>query len=109
MLLVRYAALTALVIWLGGLVTLYVLTTPSREVLRTFDLVALVCGAVIVLGLLVIKFVGPPPAAFFPRIGIALMMLVIALYQGYMATTSPVFPLVDGALGFLLLGWYARE
>ena len=83
MLAVRYVALAALVVWLGGMVTVV-----FGESLPPFHFVALTCGAVILVSLFVMKFVGPPPRGFVPRAALTAINL---------------------ALGLLLLFWYVRE
>lgn len=103
MLAVRYVVLTALVVWLGGMVVLGAIVAPSAfrvlqaadphggrvlaglvfgEVLRQFHLVAYLCGTVVVVGLLLMKFVGPPPAAFVLRLAVVVLMLGSAAYSG---------------------------
>ena len=103
MFVIRQLALTALTVWLGGMATLGLLVAPTTfrvlemadpdagrvlagavfgEVLRRFHLLAYACGAVILVCLFVIKFVGPPPRAFKLRVGLAVLMLAIALYSG---------------------------
>jgi hypothetical protein len=109
MLVVRYLALAALVVWLGGMVTLSLLVAPSREALQQFDLVAYGCGGLIVICLLVLKFVGPPPAAFVPRLALVVLMLAVAAGAGVLARTGLAPRLVVIALGFVLLFWYVRE
>jgi len=103
MLAVRYIALIALVIWLGGMIVLGLLVAPSTfrvlqahegvagramagavfgDILRNFSLVAYVCGAAILLSLIVMKLLGPPPRAFPIRASIAAVMLAVAVYAG---------------------------
>jgi hypothetical protein len=106
---VRYLALAALVVWLGGIIALTLLTSPPREDLWQFDLVSYACGALIVICLFVMKFVGPPPAAFIPRLALATLMLAVAVYGGFVAISSTIPRLADAALGFVLLFWYVRE
>jgi len=100
---VRYLALAALVVWLGGMIVLGLLVAPSTfrvlqlqdpvagrvmagalfgEILRQFHLLAYVCGSVILLCLLVMKLVGPPPRAFLLRAAIVTAMLALAVYSG---------------------------
>ncbi len=107
MLAVRFVALTALVIWLGGMVILGLLVAPSTfrvlaaldpanglvlagalfgEVLRQFHLLAYACGTVLFVALFVMKFMGPPPQAFIPRASIVFVMLVLSLYSGVRVT-----------------------
>ena len=100
---IRYVALLALVVWLGGMILLGALVAPSTfrmlqasdaetgrvlagslfgEILRLFHVLAYACGAIILACLLVMKFVGPPPQGFVLRAGIVVLMLGIALYSG---------------------------
>jgi hypothetical protein len=106
MLAVRYVTLAALVTWLGGMVALALLTSPPAEVLAQFHTAGLACGAIAVVGLMVLKFVGPPPRDFVPRIGLLVVMLLVTLYFGTRSRTSL---LVDIVLGSALLSWYAKE
>jgi hypothetical protein len=103
MLAIRYLALAALVVWLGGMVVLGLIVAPTAfrvlqeadpsggrivagalfgELLRQFHLVAYACGGVVLVGLFMMKFLGPPPAAFVVRAGIVAAMLAIAVYSG---------------------------
>jgi uncharacterized membrane protein len=107
MLAVRYVALMALVVWLGGMVILGLLVAPSTfgvlqmsdpangrmlagavfgTILRRFHYVAYACGAILYLSLFVMKFVGPPPQAFVVRAAIVFVMLLVALYSGVPVT-----------------------
>jgi hypothetical protein len=109
MLVVRFVTLAALVVWLGGMVTLAFLSSPSIEELRTFQSVAYVCGAVIFVCLFVIKFVGPPPHHVFHRAGLVALMFAVAVYGGLRPQASTMSMKIDIALGFVLLFWYVRE
>src|SRR5947209_2221124 len=103
MLAVRYVALAALALWLGGIVTMGLLVTPVTStilqavdptpgtalatvllatIVARFHLVAYGCGALIVLSLLTMKFVGPPPRAFVARMAIVVIMLVLEAAAG---------------------------
>jgi uncharacterized protein DUF4149 len=103
MVIVRYVALAALVVWLGGMVVLGLLVAPSTfgvlqahdpaagrvlagalfgEILRRFHLLAYACGGVILIALFVMKFIGPPPYAFPIRAGLVALMLAVDLYAG---------------------------
>lgn len=107
MLAIRYVALTALVVWLGGMVILGLLVAPSTfgvlqasdpangrvlagavfgTILRRFHYVAYACGAILFLALFVMKFVGPPPQAFVVRAALVFVMLLVALYSGVPVT-----------------------
>jgi len=99
---VRYVALVALVVWVGGLLVLGLLVAPATfgvlhaaapsggalagavvgDVLRSFHFVAYGCGAVIIICLFAMKFVGPPPRSFPLRAFIAAAMLLTAVYSG---------------------------
>jgi hypothetical protein len=106
MLAIRYVTLAALVVWLGGLVTVALLIVPGRDHLQQFQTAGFVCGAIVFVGLVVDKFVGPPPHDFFTRIGLVAAMLLMAIYPGIRSTASL---LVIIGLGFVLLSWYVRE
>ena len=82
---VRYAALAALVLWIGALLNA---RTP------------LIYGGVVLVCLLTMKFVGPPPPAFIARMALTFIML---------ATTIVAPPLIPLALGGVLLYWYIDE
>jgi len=103
MLALRYAALLALVIWVGGLVALGGIAAPSifdviaarqvpearmlagavfGETLRRFALVTYGCGAVLLLTLLTRGVLGPRPRRFALRAALASIMLVTALASG---------------------------
>ncbi len=110
MLIVRYVALAALVVWLGGMVVVRVLVAPAifdvlqsvspegrtmagalaGEVFRELHLVAYVCGTLLFLSLFIMKFVGPPPVGFLPRTVIVAAMLASAAYSGVV-----VLPQID--------------
>ena len=103
---VRYLALVALVVWVGGLAVLSALVSPATfrvlqaadptggrvladlvlaDILQLFHLVAYVCGAIVFTSLWVMKFVGPPPSWFLVRSAIVAIMLALMLYSGYRA------------------------
>ncbi len=151
--LVRYATLAALVVWLGGMIVLGGLVAPAAfdvlprvaldgralagdvfgEILRRFHLVAYGCGAIIFVGLFVMKFVGPPPEAFVPRAAIVAAMLAVAAYSGFIVSPeiealqadargehhsvqfdslhqrSTLLMTLNLGLGLVLLYWHARE
>ena len=114
---VRYVALAALVMWVGGMIALPLLVAPAvsgdaiGEVSRRFNLLAYACGTIVFVSLFVMKFVGPPPPAFSLRAGIVFLMLLLAVYSGRgMASALPaLLASINIGLGLLLLGWYVRE
>ncbi len=103
MFVVRYVALAAVVIWLGALQGVLVdgRTMPVTTI-------PYVCGAVLLVGLFALKFVGPPPRAFVPRIATVVFMLAVTLSEPWWSSArTPA--LINAALGFALLAWYAHE
>jgi hypothetical protein len=100
MFVVRYVALLALVLWVGVMVI-------EASWIRPAQLVGLVCGAVLLVSLTALKFLGPPPHAFFSRAAIVGVMLAIAMFSRYSGRTAPAA--INLVLGIVLLGWYARE
>jgi len=102
MFVVRYVALAALVIWIGGQ-----LTSVAGEIFDRPDLLAYACGSIIVAALLVMKFVGPPPHAFAPRLALVVLMLAVAAATGARARVTAMT--LNLALGAVLLFWYVRE
>ena len=103
MLLLRYAGLLALTIWVGGLVVLGAIAAPSvfnvlaarhvpddrvlagaifGETLRRFHLLSYGCGAVLLGTLLARGVLGPRPVRFALRLALAALMLVATLYSG---------------------------
>ena len=105
MILVRYATLVALVIWLGAMID-----ARFGDLVRRAHLIAYACGGATVVGLTVLKFMGPPPIAFVLRTGLALLMVAIA---GAAAWAPPeaahLLMTVNIGLGLVLLIWYVRE
>ena len=108
MFVVRYVALTALVIWLGGSVLLLA-GAMVGDISARFHLVAASCGAIIFVSLFIMKFIGPPPHSFVLRAGLAFAMVVMALYFGLLQRSPLPAQAVNVALGLALLTWYARE
>ena len=109
MLVLRYAYLLALVVWLGGMVILGAIVAPTvfqvlpmREpeagrllagavfaaVLGRFHYVAYACGAILLITLIVMAVLGPRPAQFAVRTALAAIMLAIAIYSGVVVLGS---------------------
>jgi hypothetical protein len=101
---VRYATLSALVLWLGAM-------TAARfgDIVRRPEPIGYVCGAAMLIGLLVMKLVGPPPHAFFVRACMAALMLGLAAGASFAPQAAAMLTAVNIALGFVLLMWYVRE
>jgi len=106
MFVVRFATLAALVVWLAAMTAL-----RFGGLMERIDLVAYVCGAITLVGLFVMKFVGPPPAGFVPRAAIAVAMLAVAAAAAFARAveTAAMLVTLNIALGFVLLMWYVRE
>ena len=103
MLVLRFATLLAIAVWIGGLLALGAIAAPAifdivavrgvadarmlsgaifGEVLRRFHLVAYGCGAVLLLALFTRAVLGPRPRHFALRFAIATVMVAAALYSG---------------------------
>ena len=107
---VRFAALMGLAVWVGGSVATFWLAqaAPDDPVLRMRGLGSL-CGGVMIVALVVIKFVGPPPRHFLLRATIAALMLLVAVYADAAAVRSMAPAAINLLLGLTLLSWYAGE
>jgi hypothetical protein len=104
MLLVRYVALVALVVWIGAMAGVLLPGVFARPLWLASG-----CGAVIIVCLFVMKFVGPPPRAFVPRAAITALMLLLMAAAIVLRTASATLLTVNLALGLMLLFWYVRE
>jgi hypothetical protein len=103
MLALRYVALLALTLWVGGLIVLGAIAAPSifdvlaarqvvgdrllagaifGEILRRFHLLSYLCGSVVFLSLLTRGILGPRPIWFAARLGTAFLMLAATAYSG---------------------------
>ena len=103
MLALRYIALLALVIWIGGLAALGAIAAPVAfdvtaarqlpeprliagalfgEMLRRFTLVSYAAGVVMLLALAIRRILGPRPRHFGIRVGIITVMLAASAYAG---------------------------
>ena len=103
MFLLRYVALLALVVWVGGLIALGAIAAPAAfdvmaarqvadgrllagavfgEILRRFFVVSAVAAGVIFLSLAMRRILGPKPRHFGWRAGILVLMVGAAVYAG---------------------------
>ena len=102
MLALRYVALLAVVVWVGGILALGAIAAPSifevlatqpdggrllsgalfGEILRRFHLVSYAAGALLLGTLLLRRVLGPAPRRFAWRAGIATLMLSATAYSG---------------------------
>ena len=108
MLALRFAALVAIAVWIGGLLALGAIAAPAifevvaalgiadarivsgaifGETLRRFHLVAFGCGAAVLLTLIARAVLGPRPRRFGLRLGLAAVMFAAALYAGLVLQT----------------------
>jgi len=104
MLVLRYAYVLALAVWLGGMVILGAIVAPTifqvlpayapdagralagaafGAVLVRFHYVAYVAGAVLLVTLAAMALLGPRPRGFAIRAAIIAVMLGVALYSGF--------------------------
>jgi hypothetical protein len=107
MIAVRYITLVALVVWLGAM-----MGAQLGHVVGRLDLVGYGCGATLAAGLVIMKFMGPPPRGFRIRIAMVAVMLAIAAGSTALAARGLPSSLLAGvnlACGFGLLFWYVRE
>jgi hypothetical protein len=103
MLALRYVALLALVVWIGGLVGIGAIAAPATfdvmawrhvpegrvlagavfgEIFRRFQLVAYAAGTTLLLTLLVRAVLGPRPRRFAWRAALATIMLGVSVVSG---------------------------
>lgn len=109
MLALRYAALVAIALWVGGLIALGAVAAPAifnvidvqrvadgrmlagavfGEVLRRFHVVTYACGAAVLLSLVVRAALGPRPSRFAVRFTLGSVMLAAMLYSGFVLTPA---------------------
>jgi len=103
MLVLRFATVLAIAVWIGGLLALGAVAAPAifdvvalrqvpddrllagaifGEVLRRFHLVSYGCGALILMSLVTRAVLGPRPRRFSLRLTVATLMLAASLYSG---------------------------
>ena len=100
----RYIHILALALWLGTIVTVGAIAAPATfdvlehhnqadgrvlagavvaEVLHRVYVVTYLAGAALILSLAGMALIGPRPSQFAVRLGIALLMLAVTLYSGF--------------------------
>ncbi len=109
MFVVRYVALVALAIWLGGMVAPFWLDAGAERVPHVPPQLEYACGAIALVSLFLLKFVGPPPRAFPFRAALVVSMLAIVTYAHVRSVTSIMPAALNIAIGLVLMAWYARE
>ena len=108
MFVVRYVALVALAIWVGGMVAPFWMLR-SADVPPLSGPLAYACGGTELVSLFVLKFVGPPPRAVPARAVLVVLMLGVAAAAEAMRVTSLAPLLVNVTAGLVLLSWNAHE
>jgi hypothetical protein len=115
---VRFAALAAVVVVVGG-TSLALADVVRADAEALLQWIVTASGALAVVSLFVMKFVGPPPHSFVPRAALAFALtiaaalttvvprLVPAVHSYLPVATTLVW--VELVLGLALLTWYARE
>src|SRR5882672_12705151 len=109
MLVLRYAGVLALTLWVGGLLVLGAIAAPSifdvlavrhvaddrvlagaifGETLRRFHLLSYVCGFVLLATLLARGILGPRPIWFAARLGTACLMVAATAYSGLVVSSQ---------------------
>ena len=110
MFVVRFVALIALAVWLGGMVApIWLANCAPGALSRETRALGYVCGGVVLVSLFMIKFLGPPPRRFPLRAGTVALMLLVALYADYKHVSSVAPTAINVVLALVLLSWYARE
>lgn len=108
MLVLRFATVLAITVWIGGLLVIGAVAAPAvfevvslrqvpdarmlsgaivGEILRRFHLVAYGCGAIAIAALTARAVLGPRPKRFAIRLAIAVLMLAAAAYAGIAITS----------------------
>ena len=103
MVVLRFATVLAIAVWIGGLLVLGAIAAPAifdvvalrqvpdarllsgaifGEVFRRFHLVSYGCAAIILVALSIRAVLGPRPRRFSTRVALTLLMLGGALYSG---------------------------
>jgi hypothetical protein len=106
---VRYVALVALAIWVGGMVVAFWLDAGPARFQPLSRQLAYPCGGAVLVSLFLLKFVGPPPRAFPFRAALVALMLANVTYAHAMSVTSVAPLALNVAVGLILMSWYARE
>ena len=110
MFVVRFVALAALALWLGGMVAPIWLTgSVPADLGRQTRTLGYICGGLVLIALFVLKFVGPPPRWFPLRAGTVALMLALLAATQVMRIESGLPAMINLALSLVLLSWYARE
>jgi hypothetical protein len=118
MLALRFIALLALVVWVGGLLALGAIAAPSifavlaitqpdngrmlagalfGEILRRFHMVSYAAGGLLLVTLLLRRVLGPAPRRFAWRAGIATVMLAASAYSGLVVASR--IARIQGSIG----------
>jgi hypothetical protein len=107
----RYVYVLALSIWIGGAITIGLVSPPvSDHELRRFFFVSYVSGGTLLISLMAMGLLGPRPSGFAARFGVAAVMFATALFAGLKvhALSPPVLAVIV-ICGLALLFWEARD
>jgi hypothetical protein len=132
MLLRRLVSALALLVWIGGAISIVAVLAPAAfavlpstdaarvvgETLRRFQIVGYAAGAALVASFVLAGLIGPRPYAFWARLWIAALMLAATLISGLWVNAriaalrgeigSPVTTLAPGDARRIAFGrWYA--
>src|SRR4051794_38762325 len=109
MLALRYVYVLALVVWLGGMVTLGAIVAPATfqvlqaadpiagralagaafgVMLARFHYIAYGAGLLLLVTLAAMAVLGPRPPAFAARSSLIVLMLAVALYSGFIVLAN---------------------
>jgi hypothetical protein len=110
MFVVRFVALIALAVWLGGMVApIWLTNSVPCDLSRETRTLGYVCGGLVLVSLFMIKFLGPPPRRFPLRAGTVALMLLVNMYADFMHVESAAPTAINVVLALVLFSWYARE
>jgi hypothetical protein len=101
----------ALSFWFGGIITVGALISPVSIVnLHRFYVACYIAGGLVVTSLVGMAALGPRPSEFFARLIVALAMVALTLYGGFVIRTLSMQLLtLTGIGGLALLFWEARD
>ena len=111
MIALRYVYVLALSVWFGGTIIIGMVANPvSAEVLQRFFLVSYGAGGLLLVSLVAMALLGPRPSGFAARLGVAVLIFGVTLYEGReLHTLSRVWTALAATGGLVLLFWEARD
>lgn len=110
MFVVRFVALIALAVWIGGMIMpIWMSGSVPADLGRQTRTLSYVCGGALLISLFAMKFLGPPPRQFSVRAAVVALMIGLVAAAHLTKSASPAPTIVDIVLSFVLLSWYVRE